>query len=129
MQNSKLKISFPFSAFRCQFKELRSVALFALGKFLWCTLKDDSSACNARLGAEVDNVVGALDNLHIMLYDYNRMTSSNQRIKRLEKAIDIVYVQSRSRLIEDKHHSLIGKLSRQVRGELNSLALATRQCR
>ena len=92
MQNSKLKNSFPFSVFRFQFQELRRVALFALGKFRWCAFEDDPAALSAGLGAEVDNMVGALDNLHIVLHDYHRMTRCNQRIKGLEKAVDVVDV-------------------------------------
>ena len=129
MQNSKLKISFPFSAFRFQFKELRSVALFALGEFLWCALKDDRSARCTRLGTEVDNVVGTLDNLHIVLHYNHRMPRRNERIKRLQQAVDVVDVQTRSRLVEDKHHTLVGELTREVRSEFNSLTLTARQCR
>ena len=87
------------------------MALFTLGKLIRCALEDDCSTLTTRFGAEVNNVVGALDNLHIVLHDNYRMTGSNQRIKRLEKAVNVVDVQSRSRLVEDKHHSLVGKLS------------------
>ena len=94
--------------------ELSSVALITLGKIRRSALKDDPAALSASLGAEVNNVVSALDNLHIVLHDNNRMSSLNKCIKCLQKTVYVVYVQSRSRLIEDKHHSLVGKLSCQV---------------
>ena len=71
-------------------------------KFLWGALEDDCTARGASFRAEVDDVVGTLDNLHIVLHNYYRMPCCNQRIKRLQKAIYIVDMQSRSWLIEDK---------------------------
>ena len=90
------------------------MAIFALGKFRRSALKDDCSTLRASLGAEIDNMVSALDNLHIVLHNNHRMASSNQCVKGLEEAIYIVDVQSRSRLVEDKHHSLVGELACEV---------------
>ena len=78
------------------------MALFALGKIRRCALKDDCTAIYARLRAEVDNVVGALDNLHIVLHDDYCMSCRNQGIKGLQKAVNVVDVQTRSWLVEDK---------------------------
>ena len=108
-------------------KELRSVALLALGKFLRGALEDDISAICASFGTEVNDVVGALDNLHIMLHNHYRMPRSNQCVKRPQKAVYVVYMQSRSRLIEDKHHMLVRELLCQVRSQLNSLTLTARK--
>ena len=66
------------------------MALFALGKFLWCAFEDDVSALCASLGAEVDDVVGTLYDLHIMLHNHNGVPCLNQRIKGLEQAVDVV---------------------------------------
>ena len=104
------------------------MALVALGKFLRCSLKDDVATAIASLYAEVYNVVGTLYNLHIMLHNHYRMSRHYQGIEGLQEAIYVVYMQSRRRLVKDKHHSLVGKLAREVRGQLNALALATRKC-
>ena len=68
------------------------MALFALGKLLRCTFEDDGTTLRSRLGTKVDNVVGTLDDLHIVLHDDHSMTRHNQGIKGLQKAIYIVYM-------------------------------------
>jgi len=70
------------------------VALFALCEFRRGALEDDISAICARFGSEVDDVVGTLDNLHIMLHNHYRMPRLNQCVKRPQKAVYIVDMQS-----------------------------------
>ena len=102
------------------------MALLALGELARRSFEYNCATRSAGLGAEVDDVVGTLDYLHIMLHDYHRMTCCYQGVEGLQQTIDVMDVQSRGWLVEDKHHSLIGKLACQVRCELNSLTLTAR---
>ena len=70
-------------------EETTRVALLAALQLLRCALENYLATIVARLWTEVDNPVSALDDIHIMLYDNYCVTVGNQRIERLQQAVDI----------------------------------------
>ena len=91
------------------------MALLAMLQFAWCALEYNLATTIARLGTEVDDPVGTFYDVHIVLDDYHRVTALDQRVECREQLIDVVEVQTRSRLVEDKHHSTCGILSQHIR--------------
>ena len=80
------------------------MALGALLQILWSTFEDHLTAHAACLGTEVDNPVGTLYHIHIVLHDNDSVTVGNQGIERLEQTLYVVEMQTRGRLIEDEHY-------------------------
>ena len=93
------------------------------------TLEDYPATLIARLGTEVDNVVGTLDNLHIVFDNNDRMAIGNQHIEGVEQAVDVVEMETRSRLVEDKENTTLPTILGDKRCEFDTLALASRQGR
>ena len=91
------------------------MALLAMLQFARCTLEYNLATTIARLGSEVDDPIGALDDVHIVLDNYHRVSALDQCVKRREQLVDVVEVQTRSRFVEDKHHSTCGILSQHIR--------------
>ena len=89
------------------------MAAFALLQLAWRTLKDYLSALVASLLAEVDNPVGTLYNLHIVLYNDNGMSVGYQRVKGFQKTVYIVEMQACGGLVEDKHYLSLLAILRQ----------------
>ena len=80
------------------------MALVALLQILWSTLEDHLTARAACLGTKVDNPVGTLYYIHIVLHDNYSVAVGNQGIERLEQTLYVVEVQTRGGLIEDEHY-------------------------
>ena len=89
---------------------------------------DEVAASIASLGADVDDVVGTLDDLHIVFDDEDGVAARDERVERLHQALDIMEVKSRGGLIEDKHRGLALLLT-EVVGELDTLVLTAREGR
>ena len=62
-------------------QETGGVGSRALDDFLWCAGADDVTAFLATLGADVDDMVGTLDDIHVVLNDENRVTALYEGIK------------------------------------------------
>ena len=96
---------------------------FDLGDRLGRALGDDLAAAEARLGAEVDQPVGRLDDLQVVLDDDDRVAQVGQAVDDVEELADVVEVQAGRRLVED-----VEGLARvgpgQLGGELHALGLA-----
>jgi hypothetical protein len=60
------------------------VASFVLGDFAWGASCDDFATCLATLGTEVNDVVGNLDNIEVVLDDDNSISSVNQFVEYAE---------------------------------------------
>ena len=101
---------------------------FALSHLLGSATSDKLSATVAPLRTDVDDIIGTLDNLHVMFDDNDGMSTGDERIKRLHQTLDIVEVQSRSGLIEDKHRRLC-LLKAEVIGQFHTLVLTAREGR
>ena len=81
------------------------MATFALFQFARCSLEYDLSTTITSLGSEINDPVGTLDHVHIVFDDYYRVSALDQSIESGEQFIDVVEMQTRSRLVEDEHHS------------------------
>ena len=72
-----------------------------LGHLLGRSLGDDLAAAVAAFGTEVDNPVGRLDDIEIVLDHNDRVAQIDETIENAEQLADVVEVQTRRRLIED----------------------------
>ena len=104
-------------------KVLRSMALFVFGDFGRGAFGNYPTALLATLGTEVDDVVGNLDNIEIVLDYDNGISLVYQLVKHLDKATNILEMESRSRLVENVERATRLTL-RKLRREFNSLTLA-----
>src|SRR2546421_6265795 len=87
---------------------------------------DDVTAEVAAFGAEVNDVVGGLDYVEVVLDDEERAARLDERAEGREQFVDVVEVEARCRLVEDVERARAGAL-REIRGELDALCLAARQ--
>ena len=62
---------------------------------------DDLAAGVAAFRAEIDDVVGGLDHVHVMLDEQHRVAGVDEPVQRLEQALDVGEVQAGGRLVED----------------------------
>ncbi len=99
-----------------------------LGHLLRRTLGDDEAAGTAALGAEVDDVVGALDEVEVVFDDDDGVACIHQLLQHLDEAVDISHVKAGSRLVEDIH-GLTRAAAGQLVGQLDTLRLAARKGR
>ncbi len=86
----------------------------------------DLPASLASLGAEVDHVVRALDELHVVLDDEETVAPEDEVLERFDEEPYVVVVQPRRRLVENEEHVAFRAL-RHVAGELQSLCLPARE--
>ena len=82
----------------------------------------------AAFRAEIDDVVGRLDHVEVVLDDEQRVARFEQLPERGEQLRDVVEVQTGRRLVEDVQQPLAA-VRRQMRGDLDPLRLAARQRR
>src|SRR5712691_2763443 len=81
-------------------EELAGVGPGRLRDDLGRTFGDDLAALIARLGAEVDHVIGRLDHVHVMLDDQHGVAGVDEAIQHTQQLLDVVEVQARRRLVE-----------------------------
>jgi hypothetical protein len=91
-------------------------------------LRDHSTAAAATLGAEVDDPVGALDHVEVVLDDDDRVALVDQPLQHPEQLADVLEVQPGGRLVEDVDRAP-GRALLQLGGQLDALGLATGQRR
>ena len=84
---------------------------------------DDLAACLAALGAEVDQVVGLLDHVEIVLDHEHGVAAVDEALQRLEQLLDVGEVQAGGRLVEDVQRPT-GRHLAELGGELDALRLA-----
>ena len=89
---------------------------------------NDVASKLAALGTNVYYMVGTLHHIEVMLDYNNGVTLCDESVKRIHQCVYIVEMQSRCRLVENKHSGLGLLLSEEV-SELNTLVLSTRQSR
>ena len=71
-------------------------------------------------------MVGALDDVEVVLDDHQGVTSFYQGIEGMEQTLDVVEVEARGRLVEDEERGLLFLLADEV-GELHALVLTARE--
>ena len=98
---------FLFQEFSCQ-------TLVAGGKLLWCTYGYNLSTTVATIGSHIDDMVGTLDDFHIVFDDEDGMATLNQSVEGIEQSADVVEMKTGSRLVEDEEGRLLLLLSDEV---------------
>ena len=71
------------------------------GDLLGRALGDDPAAAVAALGPEVDDPVGGLDDVEVVLDDEDRVAAVDQAMEDLEQLLDVGEVEPGRRLVED----------------------------
>ena len=97
-------------------------AILATAYLLWGASNDQTTAAVATIWSEVNDMVTAFYDIHIMLYHHNGVATAYESIKGGEQFLDVVEVESRGWLVEDEHggaRPLVGKEG----GQLNALIL------
>src|SRR5579884_2796067 len=102
--------------------------LRAISYLLRRALDDDAAPGIAAFRPKVDQPVGAADHVQVVLDDEHAAAVLDQALKGVEQLRDIVEMQARRGLVEDKERTFAGGLA-QVRGQLNALRLAAGQRR
>ena len=71
---------------------------------------DDLSAFITALRPEIDDVIGALDDLQVVLDDDNRMALLEKLVERLQQPFDIMEMEPGGGLVEDKQRARFPRL-------------------
>ena len=98
-------------------------ALVDLGDVLRRPRRDHLAARLAALGAEVDEPVGLLDHVQVVLDDEHGVARVDEPLQHLEQLLDVREVQAGRRLVEDVERAP-GRDLAQLRRELHALRLA-----
>ena len=104
-------------------QRLAGVALRDLGHGLGRALGDDPAAAGAAFGPEVDDPVGRLDHVEVVLDHDHRVALRGEAVEHLEQLADVVEVQPGRRLVEDVQ-GLARPLLDQLARQLDPLGLA-----
>src|SRR3954468_16837377 len=89
---------------------------------------DHAAALLAALRPHVDEAVGGLDDVEVVLDDHDRVALVDEAVQHLEQALDVGEVQAGRRLVEDVQRRA-GRDLGQLGGQLDALRLAARQRR
>ena len=73
-----------------------------VGHFFRRAGDDDAAALVGRAGPEVDDLVGRLHQLQIVLDDHQRMADVEQRVEAIDQLYDVGKVQAGRRLVEQE---------------------------
>lgn len=99
---------------------------FHFCNFFGSTLCNYSSAHISALGSKVNNMVGSLYKVKVMLDNHNRISRINQLLKNINKSVNIGNMKSRSRLIKNIHRLARRSLC-ELGCEFYTLCLTTRK--
>ena len=91
-------------------------------------LGHDAPAASAALGAQVDDPVGRLDDVEVVLDDDDGVAVVDEPVQHLQQLLDIGEVQAGGGLVEDVDGAAGGPLG-QLGGQLHALRLAARERR
>src|SRR4051794_29380149 len=107
-------------------ERLESVACMGFaraGDLFGCACGDESSAVRAAFWSEVYDVVGALDDIQIVLDNDDCVAKADEALKHVQEFVNVREVKTCGRLIENVDGSARGAL-RQFFGELDALRFA-----
>src|SRR5713226_8406086 len=102
---------------------LAGIRLPGAGDEFGRALSDDAAAAFAAFGAEVDDPVGLLDDVEVVLDDEYGIAEIDEALQDVEKFSNVVEVQAGSGLVKDVERAAglaLGKLA----GELDALGFA-----
>ena len=102
------------------------VTFLALSNFLWSTLNDDGATTSASLGSEVDDVVGALDDIHIVLHNQNSVAAREETVEGGKEMTDVVEMQARGGVVKDEQRGLVILLG-EIVCQFQALVLTARE--
>src|SRR5262249_35096130 len=91
-------------------------------------LGHELAASGAALGPEVEDPVGALDHVEMVLYDEHRVAGVDETLQNTEKPPDIVEMEPGGGLVEDVEE-VPTQPGAELSGDLEALRLAARQGR
>src|SRR5690606_36004952 len=114
------------SHFKLGLQKLSGVALCVAGHFLGRTHRNDSTSASPAFRTEINNVVGCLDDVHIVLNNQNGITLIHQFLKHVKQMGYILKVKTRGRLVKDVK-GLSGIAFRKLSRQFYTLCLAPRQ--
>ena len=108
-------------------RRYRPVAVFARASLRGSPSKTIRAAVLARLGAELDDPVGARDDVGVVLDDDERVAALDEALEHAEQAPHVREVEARRRLVEHVDGRLVRGARRELGGELEALRLAARE--
>src|SRR5258706_13030225 len=106
---------------------LAGVGLFCAGDEFGRALGDDAAAAFATFGSEVDDPVGLLDDVEMVLDDEHGVAEIDEALQDVEKLSNVVKVQARRRFIKDVKRAS-GLAFREFAGQLDALRFAAGKC-
>ena len=93
-----------------------------LGELLGGALGDNLTTAAASVGAKVEEVVHAFEDIEVMLDDDHRVALIDKLLQNVEQYLYIFEMKAGRRLIEDVQ-GVAGRLSEQLRRQFHTLAL------
>ena len=90
-----------FLFFQQRFQILPRKGSGILRDLLGRSLCDDLTAHIAALGTEVDDVVGCLDQVEVVLDDNHRVAALDKQLQHVDQAVNVRDMQTRRRLVEN----------------------------
>ena len=76
--------------------------------------------------SHVYDMVGTLDDFHVVLYDQNRVATCDECVEGSQQALNVMEVQSCGGFVEDEKGRLLSLLTNEV-GQFDALVLTSRQ--
>src|SRR5882724_3496930 len=120
----------PLSVGKISCQRLPRIRLLVARHLFRRALSDDTSALFSALRTEINNPVRIADHIQVVLDDHNCISQVGQPVQHLEQFLDIVKVQSGSRLVQQVH-GFPGLPLAQLPRQLDTLGLTAgeRHCR
>src|SRR5690606_40386765 len=106
--------------------ERSGVRALNLGDVLGRARRHDLFTAGAAFGTHVDEPVGGLDDVEVVLDDHHGVALVDQALEHADQFADVFEVQPGGRFVEDVDR-LTGRALLQLRGELDPLRLAAGQ--
>lgn len=73
---------------------------------LWGAAGDEGTSFLSSLWSQVNDVIGILNNLHVVFNDDQRMSALDECVEGFEKDMDVMEMQSCSRFVKNKECGL-----------------------
>src|SRR5689334_6433900 len=109
-------------------QELTSVRRRHLGDVFWCSGGNDHSAAVAPVRTEIDDPVGGLDDVEVMLDDEHGVAAIDETVQHIEQDANVLEVEASRRLVENVERAARVSL-RELGRKLHALRLAARERR
>ena len=91
-------------------QKLSSITVSTLCHLFRCACHHHITACLSAFGAEVDDVVGTLDDVHVVFDDDEGVATGNQGIEGIEEFLDVVEMQAWSPVVGSSKMNIVGVL-------------------